>query len=78
MLPNAALRLKQGFGRLIRTATDQGVVVLCDPRVVTKSYGRGLLAGLPPARRVIGGWTSILVELRDFFSGGQESGVGDP
>jgi ATP-dependent DNA helicase DinG len=68
MLPNAALRLKQGFGRLIRTATDQGVVVLCDPRVVTKSYGRGLLAGLPPARRVVGAWASVIEEIRAFYS----------
>jgi ATP-dependent DNA helicase DinG len=67
MLPNAALRLKQGFGRLIRTATDQGAVVLCDPRVVTKSYGRGLLAGLPPARRVTGTWASIIDEVREFY-----------
>jgi ATP-dependent DNA helicase DinG len=69
MLPNAALRLKQGFGRLIRTGTDQGAVVLCDPRVVTKSYGRGLLAGLPPARRVTGTWASIIDEVREFYGG---------
>jgi ATP-dependent DNA helicase DinG len=68
MLPNAALRLKQGFGRLIRTGTDQGVVVLCDPRVVAKSYGRGLLAGLPPARRVVGAWGSVIEEIRGFYS----------
>ena len=49
MMPHASLRLKQGFGRLIRTATDRGVVVLSDPRVVTKRYGRGLLDALPPA-----------------------------
>ena len=67
MLPNAALRLKQGFGRLIRTATDHGVVVLCDPRVVTKSYGRGLLSGLPPARRVVGAWEAVLAEVRVFY-----------
>ncbi|MGQ0714722.1 MAG: helicase C-terminal domain-containing protein [Gemmatimonadaceae bacterium] len=68
MLPNAALRLKQGFGRLIRTATDHGVVVLCDPRVVTKSYGRGLLSGLPPARRIAGPWARLLEEIRAFYA----------
>ena len=68
MLPNAALRLKQGFGRLIRTTTDHGVVVLCDPRVVTKSYGRGLLAGLPPARRIAGPWARLVEEIRDFYA----------
>ena len=68
MLPNAALRLKQGFGRLIRTATDHGVVVLCDPRVVTKSYGRGLVSGLPPARRIAGPWPRLLEEVREFYT----------
>jgi len=67
MVPHAALRLKQGFGRLIRTATDHGVVVICDPRVVRKSYGRALLAGLPPARRIEGGWAIILEQLRVFY-----------
>jgi ATP-dependent DNA helicase DinG len=68
MLPNAALRLKQGFGRLIRTATDHGAVILCDPRVVTKSYGRGLLSGLPAARRLVGPWSKVLDEIRVFYA----------
>lgn len=46
-LPGAAIRLKQGFGRLIRRATDKGLVVILDPRVVTKRYGRTLLSSLP-------------------------------
>ncbi len=46
-LPQAVLRLRQGFGRLIRSSTDRGVVVLLDPRVVTKSYGREFLHALP-------------------------------
>jgi ATP-dependent DNA helicase DinG len=46
-LPQAALRLKQGFGRLIRRATDRGLVVVLDPRLATKSYGRVLLDSLP-------------------------------
>jgi DNA polymerase-3 subunit epsilon/ATP-dependent DNA helicase DinG len=49
-LPQAALRLRQGFGRLIRTKTDYGAVVLLDRRVVTKEYGEVLLASLPDAR----------------------------
>lgn len=49
-LPQAALRLRQGFGRLIRTKTDYGAVVLLDRRVVTKEYGETLLASLPDAR----------------------------
>ncbi|HET7187505.1 MAG TPA: helicase C-terminal domain-containing protein [Gemmatimonadaceae bacterium] len=67
MLPHASLRLKQGFGRLIRTGTDRGVVVMCDPRIVTKRYGRGLLEALPPARRVIGRWAQILERVIEFY-----------
>ena len=67
MLPHASLRLKQGFGRLIRTATDRGVVVLVDPRVVSKSYGRTLLEALPPAKRVIGAWPSVLEHIQAFY-----------
>ena len=48
-LPEAALKLKQGFGRLLRTASDKGTVVILDPRMITKPYGRTLLAALPPA-----------------------------
>ncbi|MCE2802537.1 MAG: helicase C-terminal domain-containing protein [Gemmatimonadota bacterium] len=69
MIPHAALRLKQGFGRLIRTATDHGVVMICDPRVVTKGYGRRLLEGLPPARRLQGPWALIRPELEAFYQG---------
>ena len=49
-LPQAALRLRQGFGRLIRTKTDYGAVVLLDRRVVTRDYGEVLLGSLPDAR----------------------------
>jgi ATP-dependent DNA helicase DinG len=47
-LPEAALALKQGAGRLIRGEDDYGVVVICDPRVTARSYGRVFLAALPP------------------------------
>src|SRR5205085_9115053 len=67
MLPHAALRLKQGFGRLVRTAADRGVVVIADPRVVTKSYGRGLIEGLPPARRAVGKWSDLLRDIVEFY-----------
>jgi ATP-dependent DNA helicase DinG len=46
-LPAAALRLKQGFGRLVRRASDRGIVVLLDSRVVTRRYGKVLLDSLP-------------------------------
>jgi ATP-dependent DNA helicase DinG len=51
-LPLAQLTLKQGFGRLIRSRSDHGVVALLDNRVHRRGYGRRLLEGLPPARRV--------------------------
>ncbi|HEY2908836.1 MAG TPA: helicase C-terminal domain-containing protein, partial [Gemmataceae bacterium] len=54
-VPQAAIKLKQGFGRLIRTATDTGLVVLFDPRVLTKQYGRTFLEALPDCRRFIDG-----------------------
>jgi ATP-dependent DNA helicase DinG len=47
-LPEAALALKQGVGRLIRSEEDEGVVVICDPRLSSRGYGRSLLACLPP------------------------------
>jgi ATP-dependent DNA helicase DinG len=46
-LPEAVLKLKQGFGRLIRTKTDTGIVVILDPRVRTKPYGKIFLDSLP-------------------------------
>jgi ATP-dependent DNA helicase DinG len=49
-LPEAILRLKQGFGRLIRTKTDTGIVVILDPRLTTKFYGKQFLASLPPCK----------------------------
>lgn len=52
-LPEAVLKLKQGFGRLIRSHTDRGTVVILDPRMITKPYGRVFRASLPPARVVV-------------------------
>ena len=51
-LPQAQLKLKQGFGRLIRTSQDRGVVAILDTRLVRKTYGESFLRFLPPARRV--------------------------
>ena len=61
-LPQAQLRLKQGFGRLIRTAQDRGVVAILDTRLVKKTYGQRFLQFLPPARRVYD-----LAEVETFF-----------
>ena len=51
-LPEAAVSLKQGAGRLIRRETDRGALVVCDNRLVNTAYGRRLLAGLPPMKRI--------------------------
>ena len=51
-VPEAAVALKQGAGRLIRSETDQGVLVVCDPRLTGMAYGRRLLSCLPPMRRL--------------------------
>ncbi|RYF75403.1 MAG: ATP-dependent DNA helicase [Comamonadaceae bacterium] len=51
-LPEAAVALKQGAGRLIRRESDRGVLVICDTRLVAMGYGRRLLAALPPMRRL--------------------------
>jgi DNA polymerase-3 subunit epsilon/ATP-dependent DNA helicase DinG len=53
-LPEAILRFRQGFGRLIRTKTDRGVVVILDKRVLTKQYGRIFVDSLPPCTQRIG------------------------
>jgi len=68
LVPLAALKLKQGFGRLIRTKSDVGAVVLLDRRIVTKRYGTTMLEGLPPATRAIGNWPDVRRELEEFFA----------
>ncbi len=54
-VPQAVIKLKQGFGRLIRTRRDTGLVVILDPRVLTKRYGRMFLDALPACRRFVDG-----------------------
>ncbi|MGH7700377.1 MAG: ATP-dependent DNA helicase, partial [Gemmatimonadales bacterium] len=68
LVPHAALKLKQGFGRLIRSRADLGAVLLLDRRVVTKRYGPPMLEGLPPAARVIGPWEQVRGEVEEFFA----------
>ena len=62
-LPQAILQLKQGAGRLIRDETDRGVLMLCDPRLYSRPYGRLVRASLPPMRP-----TRELAEVRAFFA----------
>jgi ATP-dependent DNA helicase DinG len=67
-LPQAVLKLQQGFGRLIRSRTDRGAVVVLDSRLARKRYGQTFFASLPPARRVVGGTELVLGEVGRFFS----------
>ncbi len=66
-VPEATLRLKQGFGRLIRSKSDYGVVAILDPRLWTKPYGRLILRALPPAQVV-----EQIDELAAFYRVGRE------
>jgi ATP-dependent DNA helicase DinG len=68
LLPHAALKLKQGFGRLIRSTSDLGVVLLMDSRAATRNYGGLLMASLPPATRVIGSWQEVREASHEFFA----------
>lgn len=62
-LPQAVLQLKQGAGRLIRDETDRGVLMLCDPRLASRAYGRQILRSLPPMKV-----TRSLSEVEGFFA----------
>lgn len=61
-LPYAVITLKQGAGRLIRDETDRGVLMICDPRLITKPYGRRIWQSLPPFKR-----TRVLADVEAFF-----------
>jgi ATP-dependent DNA helicase DinG len=50
-LPRAVINVKQGAGRLIRDETDKGVLMICDPRLISKPYGRRVWQSLPPMKR---------------------------
>ncbi len=62
-LPRAVINVKQGAGRLIRDETDRGVLMICDPRLLSKPYGRRVWQSLPPMKR-----TKVLSDVIDFFA----------
>jgi ATP-dependent DNA helicase DinG len=68
-LPLAALRLKQGFGRLVRSHDDRGSVVILDDRILRKRYGAYLRDSLPPAPLTKGPWSEVSQALRLFHEG---------
>ncbi len=66
-VPQAAIKFKQGFGRLIRRKSDRGTVLILDKRVVQKNYGRVFLDSLPDCTRATGTRAEILQALREFY-----------
>ena len=75
-VPEAAVALKQGAGRLIRRESDQGVLVVCDSRMATMGYGRRLMAALPPMRVLR--TKEELLETLDTLAGATRASTTDP
>ncbi|CAN7287966.1 ATP-dependent DNA helicase [Massilia sp. LjRoot122] len=71
-LPEAIITLKQGAGRLIRDVDDRGVLMICDPRIITKPYGRRIWQSLPPFKR-----TRVQTEVIEFFKPGTMADAAD-
>ena len=67
-LPRAVISVKQGAGRLIRGETDRGVLMICDPRLISKPYGKRIWRSLPPMRR-----TRERAEVLAFFGSGEHT-----
>jgi len=68
-LPEAVIRFRQGFGRLIRTKSDRGVVIVTDPRIVTKNYGAIFRRSIPASVHTVTELSDLLERVGDFFEG---------
>lgn len=77
-LPEAVITLKQGAGRLIRDEDDRGVLMICDPRLVTRSYGKRILQSLPPMRLTRDARDAIAFFRKPARSGSKASRAGAP
>ena len=66
-LPEAAMKLKQGFGRLMRRKTDHGIVLILDPRIIRKRYGSILMGTLPDTAKSIGSSKKVLEDMENFL-----------
>ncbi len=73
MVPDAAMRLKQGVGRLIRSRTDRGAVVILDDRLLTKRYGRHFLEAVPPMPLARGRWAEVRGRVEAFYGNRADS-----
>ena len=67
-LPEAVIKFRQGFGRLIRTKRDRGVVVVTDPRLVTKNYGASFRKSIPTSVHTVTELSDLLSRVADFFN----------
>ena len=68
-LPEAVIRFRQGFGRLIRTKSDRGVVIVTDPRIVTKNYGAIFRKSIPASVHTVTELPELLARVGEFFAG---------
>ena len=66
-LPEAVMKFKQGFGRLMRRSSDHGVVVVLDGRLLRKRYGKMFLRSLPETKTCFGDFDSILKAVEEFL-----------
>ncbi|MBP7164264.1 MAG: hypothetical protein KBB15_01250, partial [Firmicutes bacterium] len=66
-LPAAVLKFKQGFGRLIRTTSDRGAVVVLDSRAARRNYGQSFIAALPGCTTFLGSAAGICARLTEWF-----------
>jgi ATP-dependent DNA helicase DinG len=69
-VPQAVIKFKQGFGRLIRSREDRGGVLILDSRVLSRNYGRIFLRSLPDLEVVATAGSDVLAQLRHFFRQG--------
>ena len=68
-VPNAVIRFRQGFGRLIRTAEDFGAVIVLDERISSRGYGRKFIESLPNCTRVSPRLEELDIDVRAWLSG---------
>ena len=66
-LPEAVMKFKQGFGRLMRRSSDRGVVAVLDGRILKKNYGRLFLGSLPETKNSFSGFTAMLRDVENFL-----------
>jgi ATP-dependent DNA helicase DinG len=67
ILPEAAIRFQQGFGRLIRTKSDRGVVIVADPRLVVKNYGGSFRKSIPATVRPVSDMSELMSCIEEFL-----------